>query len=162
MFVLFSSLALASGEPSAAIVASDAGVHSAVVVAASPTEIKAALADPVASIKLCEDVLSAKIVGQSGGCPIVEVSTRGFTSPLVYTVKRCPTADGWKETLVASDDFDRQEVTVHLEAVGTGTRISMEVHSQPRLPFPKSILQGEVAKSTVQTLRNIYEKVMGR
>ena len=161
--IVFLTAALAApAEPSPVEIGADSSIRTTVIVAATPEQVRARLADPVAAAELCDDVIGARVVGASGDCSLLEVTTRGLTDPLVYTVKRCPTADGWQETLVASDDFSRQDSRVRLEAVPGGTRIVMEVRSEPRLPLPQRLLQSEIAKSTVQTLRNLVVQVTGR
>ena len=162
LLVLVHLAQAAPGEPSLPVVGADAGIRTDVVVAATPDQIRAAMADPVAAIELCADVISARVVGRSGDCSILLVTTRGLVAPLGFMTRRCPTAEGWAETLVSSDDFDRQDTTLRLEPVSGGTRIVLEVHSEPRLPLPRRLLQSEIAKSTVATLENIVRKVTGR
>lgn len=160
---LATSLASAAegGQPSEPVIQSDATVRSEVVIAADIASVKAALADPLAAAKLCPDIVSARVI-ERGACDVVEISTRGMSAPLVYRVKRCPTADGFHETMVSSDDFDDVKIDWQLTAVQGGTRVTYSIRTLPDVPVPQRIISSLTAKSAVTTLKNLVLKVVGQ
>lgn len=164
ILVALSATAFAgSSEPSTPTVAADDTVTTDVVVSASPAQVRSALSDPRAAATLSDGVTSVSVLGKDGPCDLVEVTCKGVTSPLVYVARRCPTADGFTETLVRSDDFDAHSAQWHLEPVaGGGTRITFELRTEPDLPLPRRIIQAAVQSSAVETVRNLVRRVTGR
>lgn len=158
---LCAHLALAA-EPSAPTVAGASTVSTGIFIAADPATVRAALADPLKACQLSGDVLDAKVLGKQGDCTLIQVTTRGMTSPLIYTTRRCPTTEGFTETLVQTDDFDSQASTWSLRPVSGGTQVTLEVRSEPRLPVPQRLINAAVGSSAVQTLKNLVHRVTGR
>lgn len=151
-----------AADPSPPVTDSADRVTTAVVIPADPAAVRAALADPTAACRLSTDVLSARVVATEGPCALIAVTTRGLTAPLAYTMRRCPSADGYTETLVQTDDFDQQESRWQLRAVPGGTEVTLQVRSQPRLPLPQRLINATVGSSAVQALKNLAHRVTGR
>lgn len=163
MLIALALLASArAAEPTPPVTDSADRVTTAVVVPAAPDAVRAVLADPTAACRLSADVLSARVVGADGPCALIAVTTRGLTSPLSYTTRRCPSADGYTETLVQTDDFDQQDARWRLRAVPGGTEVTLQVRSQPRLPVPQRIINATVGSSAVQALKALVQRVTGR
>ncbi len=158
---LFGSPTFAA-EPSEPTVAGESTVSTVVIIAADPATVRAALADPLSASALSGDVLDAKVLAKEGDCSLVQITTRGMTSPLVYIARRCPTADGFRETLVSTDDFDSQSTSWKLLSVAGGTQVTLQVRSEPRLPVPQRLINAAVGSSAVQTLKNLVQRVTGR
>lgn len=151
-----------AADPSAPTVAGENVVTTGVMVAADAATVRAALADPVTACRLNGDVLDAKVIGKEGNCSLVQVTTRGLSTPLTYVTRRCPTADGYAETMVRSDDFDNQSSTWHVSSVSGGAQVTLQVRSEPRLPVPQRMINAAVGTSVVQTLKNLVQRVTGR
>ncbi len=151
-----------AADPTAPVVAGESTVTTDVVIAADAATVRAALSDPISASRLSGDVLDAKVVGKDGDCTLVQVTTRGLSSPLLYVTRRCPTADGFRETLVQTDDFDSQSSSWKLASVAGGTQVTLQVRSEPRLPIPQRLINAAVGSSAVQTLKNLVQRVTGR
>ncbi len=151
-----------AAEPSAPTVAGVSTVSTDVFIAADAATVRAALADPLVASRLNGDVLDARVLGKQGDCTLMQITTRGLTTPLVYTTRRCPTADGFSESLVQTQDFDAQTSVWRLLPVSGGTQVTFEVSSQPRLPVPQRLINAAVGSSAVQTLKNLVARVTGR
>ncbi|MSP57021.1 MAG: hypothetical protein EXR69_15675 [Myxococcales bacterium] len=158
---LWAHLALAV-EPTAPTVAGANTVSTAIFIAADPATVRAVLADPLRACHLSSDVLEATLVENHGECTLIQITTRGMTSPLTYTTRRCPSADGFVETLVQTDDFDYQASRWSLRPVSGGTQVTLEVRSEPRLPVPQRLINAAVGSSAVQTLKNLVQRVTSR
>jgi hypothetical protein len=159
--LLVVATALAGASPSEPVVQADSSIRTDVLIAASAADVRAVLADPRVAAQLSDGVVSVKVVGKEGPCDVVETTCKGITSPLVYTVRRCPTAGGFTETLLHSEDFDAQRTEWHLQSVSGGTLVTIEIQSQPRVPLPKRVVQAIVESSAVETLENLVRQVTG-
>ena len=73
-------------------------------VAAKPAAVREQLAGAEKAHGLAPTTVSSKATAD-GKCEKVDLQTRGLIAPFVLKTRRCPTATGWKETLVASDNF---------------------------------------------------------
>ena len=159
---LYAGLALAAPEPSEPITVGESTVTTQVLIQADPAAIRAALADPLTACRLSGDVLSATVLEKEGDCAVLRITTRGLSAPLTYTTRRCPTTDGFRETLVTTNDFDSQASSWKLTPVTGGTVVTLAVRSEPRLPLPQRMINAAVGSSAVQTLRNLVHRVTGR
>lgn len=159
--LLVSTTLAADSTPASPVIQDDGTVRSEVFVAADVATVKQALADPVKTAQLCPDILSARVV-QKGQCDLVEVTTRGMSSPLTYLVRRCPTSSGWSETMVSSDDFDDVKVSWAVEPAAGGSRVVYTIRSAPNIPVPQRVVTSFTAKSAVQALKNLVLRVTGQ
>ena len=76
-----------------------------ILVPATSDEVRALLADTSGRLAaLSPDTLSV-ISTPDGACEMVDRKTRGIFRPFAFRAQRCPTANGWQETLMQSDDF---------------------------------------------------------
>lgn len=151
-----------AAEPSAPTVAGSSTVTTDVFIAADSATVRAALADPVVACRLSGDVLDARVLATQGECTLVQVTTRGLTTPLTYTTRRCPTPEGFSETLVQTEDFDSQMSSWKLRPVTGGTQVTLMVRSEPRLPVPQRLINAAVGSGAVQTLKNLVQRVTAR
>lgn len=160
-YVLAMVSQVCAAEPSEPTITSDGTVLSNVFVEADAAAVRQLIADPVALAKLNPDVLSARVLSH-GECDMVEVTTKGMSSPLSYVVKRCPTAGGFSETLVSSEDFSAVAVSWKLESVPGGTNVSYSIRTSPDLPVPQRVISSFTAKSAVTALKNLVHRVTGQ
>lgn len=94
---------------------------------------------------------------QRGECQELHVEAPGLLSPMRYISLRCPTADGYSETLVSSDDFDASEVQWTLTRVEGGTRITYRVLVDLDMPVSDSMLQSRVKKNMAAVMDRFME-----
>lgn len=158
--LLLGSLATAQ-EPSSPTVAEDNTVRSEVLIAASIDEVRRDLADPVAAAGLSSNVIRARVISR-GACDVVAMTVRGLTGPMEYTAKRCPTTNGWTETLVSSDDFDAHRAEWKVTPVPGGTLVTLTISIEPDVPVPQRVINSVVQSQVVQTLKNLVRRVAGR
>jgi len=82
-----------------------------------------------------------------GACQELHVETPGLFSPMQYVSMRCPTTNGYSETMVSSDDFDASEVQWTLSEVDGGTRITYRVLVDLAFPVSQDMVTSRVKKS---------------
>lgn len=148
-----------AAEPEVEVVVADDGtVRAEVVVPHTIAEVRAVVDDPEASAGLVPEILSIEV---TPGEPCQEVATRsrGLFRPLTYTARRCPTADGWTQVLVRSDDFDDYWSQWTVEPMGEQTRVTFQIRSDPKLPVPRSLVQKGTRESAAHTIENLLESL---
>ena len=127
--------------------------------AANPSdEDSAANAEQMAL--LSPDVLTAKSAPQ-GTCPRMTVAVKGLLSPMRYVSERCPTAKGYTERLVSSDDFTEQSTDWELKSVAGGTLVTLRIRAMPKMPVPDAIVFSKVKSSSLATLERFSALVTG-
>lgn len=142
--------------PSAAL-AEDA-VSQDVVVNMDAEQVRALLANTSLAMSMSQDVISHRIE-DAAPCQLVHITTRGLTSPLNYTVRRCPTASGFKETLVHGDDMiEAMEVEWRTTPTEGGTKVRLSVLTRISR-VPQVFINQQVRQSVGQTLRNLVRVV---
>jgi hypothetical protein len=112
------------------------------------------LGDAAATARLSPDVTRVSAT-REGGCERMSIEARGPMGPLTLVSLRCPDGDGWKETLVSSDDFARHEVHWSLQDTPTGTRLTVKAAVEPDLPIPQRVVDAALQSSLVQQLNRI-------
>jgi carbon monoxide dehydrogenase subunit G len=157
--VALSLIAIArAAEPSIAV-EDDGTVVGRVEVAATESEVRALLTDPVTAGSLTPGVLSVSPTPQ-GACTLLDVETRGPWDPLTYRGLRCPTADGWEQHLVASEDFARVDVHWKLAPTDTGTAVEYRVNTAITAPVPARLVRRGVEQSARETLVALVERLI--
>lgn len=121
-------------------------------------QVRALLADPVASARLIPDVLSVEVTSR-GLCQDLGLTTRGLARPLQVRVRRCPTADGWRQDLLQSEDFTSYEMVWKIQPIESGTRVIFKAAMAVNLPVPKSLLKKGMVMSVTGTMRTLTSTV---
>ncbi len=124
---------------------------------APEADVRAALADPIAAARFSPDI-SAVTYLERGVCSTLRAVTSGFAS-VSYVYRRCPTADGWHETLVSSDDLDAYEVRWGFAPRGTSTVVTYMVRIDPHLPAPDFLLARQMRSSISRIVSGLYRAV---
>lgn len=115
--------------------------------------VRAVLADPVALARFASTNVVTPIA--PGRCPRYRVVTGVFFA-VSYDMERCPRADGYHESLVASSALATCEVDwTAVEAPG-GTRITYRIDVRPTFPAPDFLIDRET-RSNVVALFNWLE-----
>jgi hypothetical protein len=154
-----SSRAVAADPPSLRFVETAEGGWQVVVGIPVPEpEVRAALVDPIASARFAPDIHSIAYVEQGRPCSTLDVETSGFAS-VAYVYRRCPTADGWHETLVTSGSLDAYEVRWRLVPQGNLTEVTYMVRVEPHLPAPDFIVGRQVRSTMSAVMTRLYTHV---
>lgn len=150
------SLALAS-DPTVRV-EPDGTVVATVTLAAPEERVRAVLADGVGTSRLSPELLSVSTT-KEGACEVMSKKTRGMLSPFHLRTRRCPTASGWSEILVESDDFRSFASTFELAPAPGGTLVTYRVRTELAMPVPGGMLQRALADASSTVLANLSAKV---
>ena len=137
----------------------DKVVTSQVTVPCSIEQVQKHLADAEVVTGLSPDVLSVDSK-PAGNCQRLTVSVKGLLSPMRYITERCPTAKGYTERLVQSEDFSTQSTDWELKSVEGGTQVTLRILAMPKLPVPDAIIYSRVKASSVNTLERFAALVL--
>lgn len=155
---LFVASALADpalGVPSAPYFGSDGTVGVTVVTSAELHKVEAALSDPAARLRMVPNVVKVDELGRYNGCVDLRVTTNGLGSTYVYDTRSCRTADGWRETMIRSEDLDDVTTTWVLHKVAQGVEIRYESRVVTGIPVPASVVSRLHASAMVETLEKL-------
>lgn len=134
-------------------------VVATVLLPAEEEAVRRILDDPVRSAHLTPDLLSVDVAPTRPPCSHLDGRTRGLTRPLAYRVVRCPTAHGWRESLVSSEDFRRYEVEWQIVPVSEGVRVEYRVAIDVNLPVPGRLVSENVKRSARLTLQALFHAI---
>ena len=134
-------------------------VSVACVVGASPTELRALIADPQSALSLTPEVLSVKTLSK-GECLTLGVTVKGAWDPLTYTSQRCPTATGYKYKLLQSADITVYEAEWKFDPLPEGgTKVTYNLKTEIDLLVPQALVHKGVIDSAKETIRQLMAKV---
>ena len=154
-----SPAASAADLPSISSSSSSDGVTMRMLVQAPIDEVRSVLSRAETSVTLSPDVMELHTTDQ-GNCERVEVSTRGLFSPMRYVGLRCPTSEGWSETLVESEDFTHYDVEWTLSPTDEGTMVTYRIDvSLKNLPVPDRVLHSNLSSSMKHVMASLAERV---
>jgi hypothetical protein len=158
LFVGVMAGSAAAAEPTKA---ADGSICMRVVIPASESDIRSEIDTATEANSL---VGSAKLISAEpdGNCERLTYQTPGLISSLTYVARRCPTADGWEETLVSSDDFADNQSSWRLREVEGGTEIDYRVRVRLNLPVGQSIVDAKIAQSIKRAIEQLEERVSGK
>lgn len=126
--------------------------------AARPEAVREVLSSAERSHGLSPFTVSAKAT-PDGNCEKVKLRTRGLLQPFEIESRRCPTATGWKETLVASNDFSEYWNEWIVEDDGGATQITFRTRSVPNVAVPEALIQAETRRVLARLFRNLQSAV---
>jgi hypothetical protein len=136
-------------------------VVATITLAAKADAVREILGSAERSHGLAPSTVSAKAT-QDGACERVKLKTRGLLSPFELETRRCPTAHGWKETLVASDHFvEYWNEWVVEDAAAGGTTITFRTRTLPNVAVPEAIIQSETKRVLAKLMHNLSAAVGG-
>ena len=154
-------LALASLTADAAepVVQSDGSVTMRVVLPASEDAVRAQLDTAAEASALHGD---ATLVSQErqGACEKSTFKTRGLLTSISYVALRCPTASGWKQTLVSSDTFEANEAEWALRAVDGGTELRYRIQVKLDLPVGQGMVNAQIAESMTRAVDRLESRLV--
>ncbi len=123
-------------------------------VAATATAVRAQLAGAERAHGLAPTTVSAKAT-TDGKCEKVQLQTRGLLSPFVLETRRCPTITGWKETLVASDNFVEYWNEWTVKELPDGALVTFKTRTLPNVAVPDSIILAQTRRVLSKLMRNL-------
>jgi hypothetical protein len=135
----------------------EGGWQSVLDIPASETIVRGALLDPIAAARFAPDIRTIAYV-ERGDCSRLRAVTTGIPA-VAYVYGRCPTADGWHETLVSSEDLDAYEVRWRFAPRGPGTTVTYMVRIDPRWPAPDFLVDRQVRSTMTTVLSRLYRVV---
>lgn len=125
-----------------------------VKVAAKPAAVRELLAGAERAHGLAPTTVSAKAT-QDGKCEKVKLQTRGLISPFELETRRCPTASGWRETLVASDNFVEYWNEWSVKAQGEGSLVTFKTRTLPNVAVPESLILSQTRRVLGKLMKNL-------
>lgn len=131
-----------------------------VKLAAKPAKVRELLGSAERSHSLAPTTVAAKAT-PDGNCERVKLKTRGILQPLEIETRRCPTASGFKETMVASKDFLEYYNEWVVSENGDGSLVVFTSRTVPNVAVPEAILQSETRRILGRVMRNLSSALSG-
>lgn len=94
-----------------------------------------------------------------GSCLRVALDVPSAIGRIRYTERRCPTAEGYRSTLLESEDFDYFEATWVLETSEGGCRARYGLRSKPSFPVPRALAQRLTGRSIRKMLAGMRDEL---
>jgi hypothetical protein len=134
-------------------------VVAVVTVQATPERVRTILADTAGALKeLSPNTLSVEVT-PDGPCERVNRQTRGIFQPLTLRSKRCPTADGWEETLMESDDFEHYEALWRVRSTESGTEVTYRIATVLTAPVPQLLVRQNLKQAAGTILQGLVARL---
>ena len=158
LLVALSALTAQAAEP---VVQPDGSVMMSVVLPVSEGEVRAELDTAAEASALHGD---ATIVSQErqGACEQSTFKTRGLLSSIYYVAQRCPTASGWKQTLISSDTFEHNEAEWSLRPVEGGTELRYRIRVSLALPVGQGMVNAQISESMTRAMEHLEGRLGGK
>ena len=153
------AVASAGDDPTMSVDA-DGTIVTQVNVQATPAQVRAMLADPVATTWLSKEVRSVDATPR-GACS--EVHATVSAAPLAdmqYSSLVCPTATGFRQTLLSSPDLSQMSSEWTLSPSAGGTSITYRLHSQINGPLPEAFVRPSVERSALATVKALVARLL--
>ena len=90
-----------------------------------------------------------------GKCEKVKLQTRGLITPFVLETRRCPTATGWRETLVTSDNFVEYWNEWTVKDLGDGALVTFKTRTLPNVAVPESLILSQTRKVLGKLMKSV-------
>ncbi len=129
-------------------------VTAEVKVAASAKAVRALLSGAEKAHGLAPTTVSSKAT-PDGKCEKVKLQTRGLISPFVLETRRCPTATGWRETLVSSENFIEYWNEWTVKDLGDGALVTFKTRTLPNVAVPESLILSQTRRVLGKLMKNL-------
>jgi len=153
------ALGLDPGVPSSPTESDDGSLEVEVLAPGSLDQVRAALQDPVARSRLFPSVHDVQVLRKDGACTDLRLTTDGVTSPFVYDMRSCQTAQGWRDTLLHSDDMEVMDASWQLQPTSAGVEVRYRLHVSLSLPIPRYLVSGRQGKDMTSALAHLIHKL---
>lgn len=155
--LLLAPLALA-GAPTAVVLPSQ-GVEGTVWVAMAPADALRRLSDPTWVSSIAGGTTVVSVRSKEGDCVVADYASPSTLMTVRYTVRQCPTGNGYRSTLVKSDDFASYESGWSVVADGAGSTLTYRVQLAPTFPVPVSFITGTMRRDVFSMMQRFSEKL---
>lgn len=126
---------------------------------ASAAAVREVLANAERSHMLASTTIEVAATPE-GACSRVKLKVRGVLSPFHLETRRCPTATGFQETLVASSDFLAYYNEWTIQETGDGVLVSFRSRSLPDVAVPESLILSQTRKVLAKVLARLADEVI--
>ena len=121
---------------------------------AKASAVRELLAGAERAHNLASTTVSVK-ASPDGKCEKVKLQTRGLITPFVLETRRCPTATGWRETLVTSDNFTEYWNEWTVKDLGDGALITFKTRTLPNVAVPESLILSQTRKVLGKLMKSV-------
>ncbi|MCB9684926.1 MAG: hypothetical protein H6738_15590 [Alphaproteobacteria bacterium] len=132
-------------------------VGQVVVDGADPEVVRAKLADPVWLATTTGGATQVTATEAQGTCLRTSRLTHNAIKDVVYVVDRCPTADGFAETLVSSNAFDTYTSSFSVRPDPAGARIVYTIDMKTSLMVPQFVVDQQTRKGILDMLARLQQ-----
>ncbi len=130
-------------------------VIATVKVAAKTDAVRQVLSSAERSHKLAPTTVSSHAT-PDGKCEKVKLQVRGLITPFQLETRRCPTANGFLETLASSTDFVEYRNEWEFKDLGAeGTLITFKTRTLPNVQVPESLILMETKRVLTRLMKNL-------
>jgi hypothetical protein len=153
-------LALAADEPAVSQL-DNHRILGKVTVAAPLDRVRTTLADPRAIARIDNGTTTVTLQGKEGACQLAHSAVVHPIASIEYLTKTCPTSDGFKTTLVKSEDLTDFETIWRMKPAGDKTELEYEIRTIPNIPVPQFVVDRQTRSSVhamLDKVRNHLEK----
>jgi ribosome-associated toxin RatA of RatAB toxin-antitoxin module len=93
---------------------------------------------------------------RDGDCEKVKLAVRGLIAPFQLETRRCPTATGYLETMISSNDFLEYRNEWEFKDLGAeGTLITFKTRTLPNVQVPESLILMETKRVLTRLMKNL-------
>jgi hypothetical protein len=163
---MFTTLFIALSNPAAAgpfegrFSIDDDGFVSVRVLVEAPMNVVRGSIDTAQEVFALDSERTLTRVQMRGACEEMHVETPGLLSPMRYVSLRCPTDNGWTESMISSDDFEANEVLWALNEVEGGTEITYKVKvGVADMPVPESMLHSRIKRGMTSVMTSLLDSI---
>jgi hypothetical protein len=158
LLLALTSLVSLNAQAAEPVVQPDGSVCMTVILPASESAVRAELDTAAEASALHGD---ATLVSQErqGACERSTFKTRGLISSISYVALRCPTADGWKQTLVSSETFEQNEAEWSLRPVEGGTELRYRIRVSLDLPVGQGMVNAQISESMSRAVERLEARL---
>ena len=136
----------------------DGTIVAKMAIGATEAQIREVLADTEGALAgLSPEVLSVEAVPK-GTCEEVTRRTKGMFRPFKFRALRCPTSNGWKESLLESSDFGAYASEWQLTPNGSQVEIVYTIKTELNAPVPAALVRSNLRDSAKGLVERLAKK----
>lgn len=152
-FLLVVTSIARAGAPDAVVLPSQA-VQGTVSVSLAPGDAMARLSDPTWVSSVDGGRTTVVVTGHDGACTLAAYTSPSALMTVAYTIRQCPTGQGYKSLLVASEDFAAYESEWTVTPDGAGSLLTYRVRVEPKLPIPLALVTGTIRRDVLSMMEH--------
>lgn len=136
----------------------DGTVVAVVTVSATVDAVRAALSDGERVARMSPDLYAVSATSD-GRCEVMTKEVRGLLRPFHLRTRRCPTASGFTEVLVDSEDFRSYASSFDVAPSDGGAVVTMRTRTELAALVPASLVQRALSDASVTVLQKLAQQV---